>query len=83
MPRLIHPTISGDTLACAGHLLEGLESGEVTGAVIAILYRRKRYSIHVCGEAHDAPTYARGIVGAIEDELRDLIQERGQSNTTR
>lgn len=80
--RLLHTTISHDTLQCVEALVDGVKTGDIVGAAIGIIYKRKRYSVTLCGEARHDPTYTRGVVGAIEDELRDLIHERSQGDTT-
>ena len=81
-PQLIRETVSGDTLQCAEALAEGVKDGQIVGAVIGFLYRRKKYSVAICGDAYHDPTFARGVIGALEDELRELIHERGQRDTT-
>jgi hypothetical protein len=73
---------SMDTLQCARRLVVSAQDGEVVGAVIGFLYRRQRYSVAVCGVAHENPTWARGVVQAIDDELADLVHERGHNDET-
>lgn len=81
-PHLIPLPGSKDTLQCARRLVAAAQDGEAVGAVIGILYRRQRYSVVVCGSAHDNPTWARGVTRAIDDELYELIHERGVKDTT-
>lgn len=81
-PQLLTETISTDTLECAKALVKKSQDGEVIGAVIGFLYRRQKYSIAVCGHAYDNPTWARGVVAALDDELHSLVHERGQRDTT-
>lgn len=81
------PTIAGqqpsaDTVRCLEEALRGALAGEVVGVVLAAVYRRRRYSVSVCGEARHDPTYARGVACAIDDELRELIHDRAQGDTT-
>ncbi len=79
---LVREFISKETIQCAQHLHDGSEAGVVIGAVIGYLYTRRRYGIAICGEAQADPTWARGVLGAIEDELRDMIHERSLGDTT-
>lgn len=81
-PQLLHIDPSKDTIACATRLAEGALGGDVVGAVIGFIYRRRRYSISVCGEAHRDPTFARGIVRAIDDELQAMVHDRANQDTT-
>lgn len=81
-PQLLREVVSSDTVDCAKALIDGSESGQVVGAVIGFLYRRRRYSVAICGEAYADPTWARGVIAAIEDELRQMVHERGQRDTT-
>jgi hypothetical protein len=80
-PQLLHETVSHDTIECALAMAEGSKNGHIVGAVIGFLYKYRKYSVAVCGEAYRDPTWARGVIGAIEDELRHLIHERGQKDT--
>jgi hypothetical protein len=81
-PQLLREVVSKDTLQCAKALVTKAEDGEVVGAVIGFIYRRQKYSVAVCGQAFDNPTWARGVTAAIDDELYTLIHERGQKDTT-
>lgn len=81
-PEPISGSQSQHTIACATHFAEGALSGEVVGAAIALLYRRRKYTVAICGEAHRDPTWARGVVAALEDELRELVHERSAKDTT-
>ncbi len=82
MIHLVHTNFSGDTLKCAIGLAEKLESGECTGAIIGIMYKRQRYSVDVCGEATRNPTYALGICRVLGAEILSLIHEQGDRNPT-
>jgi hypothetical protein len=50
-------------------LLEQAKSGEVIGLAFAAMYRRRRYTVSTCGEASRNPTFARGMIAALDDEL--------------
>lgn len=53
-----------------------------TPIVFGVMLKRKRYIVNTAGEAYRSPTFARGIVAAIDDELRDMIQQRANQDTT-
>ena len=66
--RLVDP-VSRDTVARLRDLLELAERGEVVGLAYAAMRRGRKYTVHVCGEAERSPTYARGMVDALQDEI--------------
>lgn len=80
--QLLHDSISRDALEAASTIKEGVESGDVVGLVFGLQLRGRRYVVNVAGQCARDPTFARGIVGAIEDELRALIQGKADSDTT-
>jgi hypothetical protein len=62
-------TVSRDTVACLRDLLARAERGEVVGLAYAAMHKRRKYAVHICGEADRNPTFARGMVDALSDEL--------------
>lgn len=78
---LVRDAISHDTIECLEQLLDAARAGHVVGIVFAAMLKRKRYMVNVAGEAHRDPTYARGVLGAIEDELRLMIQGKADADT--
>lgn len=80
-PVLVRDVVSHDTVECLEQLLEAARAGEVIGLVFGAMLKRKRYMVNLAGEARRDPTYARGVVGAIEDELRLMIQGKADSDT--
>jgi hypothetical protein len=60
---------SPDTVSCLRDLLARAERGEVIGVAYAAMHKRRQYTVHACGEASRNPTFARGMVGALSDEL--------------
>lgn len=61
--------VSHDTVTCLRALLERAEKGEVIGVAYAAMYRRREYTVHTCGEMHKNPTFCRGAVAALGDQL--------------
>ena len=66
-------SVSRDTVSCLRDLLSRAECGEVIGVAYAAMYKRRKYTVHVCGEADRNPTFARGMVGALGDELSKRV----------
>ena len=65
--------VSTDTVSCLRDLLQRAERGEVIGVAYAAMHKRRKYTVHVCGEADRNPTFARGMVGALGDELSKRV----------
>ena len=65
--------VSHDTVACLRDLLARAERGEVIGVAYAAMHQRRRYTVHTCGEAARNPTFARGMVDALGDELAKRV----------
>lgn len=74
--ELVRDIISRDTVEALEQLLEGAKSGDVTGIAFAAALKRKRYITNVAGFCFKNPTFTRGMVGALDDELSSLIQGR-------
>lgn len=80
--QLLHVEISKNTLGCVEALTAGVKEGHTVGCVVALLHKRRRYSIIICGEAYHDPTWADGVTDVAKAELMDLIREQGQRSTT-
>lgn len=61
--------VSHDTIECLRELLAQAEAGEVVGVAYAAMHKRRHYTINACGEAHRNPTFSRGMLRALDDEL--------------
>ena len=55
--------------------------GEITGLLFAATIGRARYITQVAGYCRRNPTYARGMVAALDDKLRDLVHQRDPGET--
>lgn len=80
--QLVREAVSTDTVGALEQLLDDARSGHIIGIAFAAVLKRKRYFVDAAGEARRDPTFTRGMIGALDDELRDLIQGRAQSDTT-
>ena len=80
--RLVRDQISRDTVKACEELLHGAQSGVITGLVFGCAMKGRRYFVNVAGTLADEPTLARGVVAALEDELRVMVQNISDSNTT-
>lgn len=71
---LVPDTISTDTVECLTQLLEHAKTGEITGIAFAAMLKRRGYIANSAGEAHRSPTFARGMVAALDDQLAKRIR---------
>jgi len=66
---LISDTVSTDTVECLQLLLRRARKGEVIGLAFCAMLKQRAYIVNTAGVAHDSPTFARGMVAALDDEL--------------
>lgn len=64
-------SISHDTRACLAQLHE--QADDVIGIAYAVMYKGRNYIVNTAGEMHRNPTFARGAVAALDDELRRMV----------
>jgi hypothetical protein len=79
--QLVNEDISPECAECLEYLKQGVESGQIVGWVIGVVYKRRRYAVKVAGAALHDPTFSRGVVSALDDELRDLIHDGHEAHT--
>lgn len=71
---LIPDVVSHDTLKALIQLADGVRRGEVIGIAYAAALKRRAYIVNSAGECYRNPTWARGIVAALDDELAGRIR---------
>jgi hypothetical protein len=71
---LVPDTISHDTVECLEALLVQAKRGQVIGLAYAAMLRKRAYIVNAAGEAHRNPTFGRGCVQALDDELGKRIR---------
>jgi hypothetical protein len=77
--RLVPDEISTDTEEALKQLLDLARQGELIGVAFAGMLRQRRYFVNAAGEAHRNPTFARGMVAALDDSLSGRIHNRGET----
>lgn len=75
---LIPDTVSTDTVECLQVLLRRARRGEVIGLAYCAVLKQRSYIVNTAGVAHESPTFARGMVAALDDQLSDSVR-RGVS----
>jgi hypothetical protein len=71
---LVPDTVPNDTVACLEMLLDHARNGEVIGIAFAAMLKRRSYIVNTAGEAHRNPTFTRGMVAALDDQLSGRIR---------
>jgi hypothetical protein len=68
---------NADTVGALEQLLRSARNGDIIGLAFTALLPGQQYMVDVVGEAYRDPTWTRGAVAAVDDELRALIHEAG------
>jgi hypothetical protein len=79
--QLVRDTISKDTVEALRELLALAEKGELTGIAFAATYRKMRYITNAAGILAKNPTFCRGAIRALDDELSAIIHHRDPMET--
>lgn len=79
--QLVHDTFSKDTVAALRQLLDYAERGELTGIAFAATFKRMRYITNVAGLLAKNPTFCRGAIKALDDDLALIIRHRDPEET--
>jgi hypothetical protein len=65
-----------ETIGYLRDLLEQAEAGEVYGLAVAAMLKQRKYVTHTTGEASRNPTFTRGMLTVLDDELANQIAGR-------
>jgi hypothetical protein len=74
--ELMPDNISHDTVEALKSLLEEAERGEIIGFAFAAMYKGRDFIVNTAGEAYRSPTFARGMVQALDDHLMNRVHGR-------
>lgn len=69
--KLVTDRLSGDTLDCLRELTEQAEQGQVLGMAFVAMVKGRLFIRNASGECLRNPHYARGLVCALDDFLRE------------
>lgn len=81
-PLIIRTAIDAQTVYALDVLIELARDGVCIGLAYAAFMPRQRFLAKAVGEAHRSPTFARGALCALDDELRDIAERKAMRNTT-
>lgn len=71
---LIPDTLSNDTIECLETLLDFARKGEIVGIAFAAALKKRAYITNTAGECFRNPTFARGMVAALDDQLSGRVR---------
>ena len=71
--RLAPDFISHDTAEALREMLLDAESGDLFGLAFVAMYKGSKYIVNATGEAYRNPTFTRGMLAALDDELSKRI----------
>lgn len=71
---LVPDTISNDTVQCLEQLLKAARAGELIGLVYAGMLKKRGYIVNSAGEAHRNPTFSRGMLASLDDQLSTRVR---------
>lgn len=71
---LVPDNVPNGTVDCLETLLKAAKNGELIGIAYAGMLKRRGYIVNTAGEAHRNPTFARGMVAALDDQLAGRVR---------
>ncbi len=70
---LIPDVVSHDTIGCLEALLREARAGRLIGVAYCAMLRKRAYIVNSAGEAHRNPTFTRGMLQALDDQLSQRV----------
>jgi hypothetical protein len=71
---LVPDLVSHDTVEALELLLSEARRGEVIGIAYVAMLKRRAFIVNSAGEAHRNPTFTRGMIRALDDQLGQRIR---------
>lgn len=72
--QLVQDTISRDTVECLEDLLAQARRGQVIGLAYVAMMKKREFIVNTAGEAYRNPTFTRGMVSALDDQLGERVK---------
>ena len=80
--QLVATPIQPDLHAAVRDLVEGVDTGEITGLGVIVTTRHRRFFVDAFGSLTRDPFAPRGYIASLDDCLRDIGQRRRERSTT-
>lgn len=71
---LIPDSLSTEMVECTRQLHEQALKGDLIGLAFAGMIKRRGYIVNSAGEAHRSPTFARGMLLSLDDQLSTRVR---------
>jgi hypothetical protein len=71
--RLVRTVVSRDTVETLETLLDQAKTGSLIGMAFVVMYSGREYIASAVGEAHRNPTFTRGMLRALDEQLGNLL----------
>lgn len=68
---LVPDHISHDTRQCLRELYE--QSDDIIGILYGVMFKGRSFIVNTAGEAYRNPTFSRGVLATLDDELSQMI----------
>lgn len=72
-PKALGVSVDQECVDCLADLAAAAKAGEVTGIAYAVMYKGRHFITSAAGELRRNPTFARGAVAALDDELKAMV----------
>ena len=80
--HLVDSYISHETREALAQLAEAAKEGSVVGFAAVVILKHGNFFVDCAGSALHNLSETRGMVCALDDELRALVHARADNNTT-
>lgn len=67
---------SNDAVRALEQLLADAKVGRLIGIAYVAMYSQRKYVVDIAGEAKNSPTFTRGMVKRLDDELGAIIKPK-------
>lgn len=72
--RLVLDAHSHDTVELLEQVLAEARRGQIIGVALVAMRKRREFIGDAAGEAYRNPTFARGMLAALDDRLADMVR---------
>ncbi len=80
--HLVHSPAQADLRTFAQDLMDGVQAGEISGLGVVVMLRGRRFFVDAFGLMARNPYECIGLVGELEECLREIGRRRKDTNTT-
>ena len=71
---LVPDNVPHDVVECLKTLLKHAQKGDLIGLAFAGMLKQRGYIVNTAGEAHRNPTFSRGMLAALDDQLAGRVR---------